>query len=82
MRDVDGRVVAACTAAGYRAAAALPERWLGARSAMEWPRIGIYNIDDGLRYRLKVSPVVRRVRSLRAARGRPDPPPRPTSVHA
>jgi peptidoglycan/xylan/chitin deacetylase (PgdA/CDA1 family) len=67
--DVDARVVAACARAGYRAAAALPERWLGPPSPMEWPRIGIYHIDDGLRYRGKVSPAVRRVRSLGAALG-------------
>ena len=62
--DVDGRVVAATARAGYRAAAALPEGWLGKRSAMAWPRIGIYHVDGGLRYRLKISPAILRVRSL------------------
>ena len=66
--DVDRRVVAACVRAGYCAAAALPERSLGPSSPMEWPRIGIYQLDDGLRYRMKVSPAVRRVRSLVHAR--------------
>jgi peptidoglycan/xylan/chitin deacetylase (PgdA/CDA1 family) len=62
--DVDERVVAATARAGYRAAAALPERWLGKRSALQWPRIGIYHVDDGLRYRLKISPAVVALRSL------------------
>jgi peptidoglycan/xylan/chitin deacetylase (PgdA/CDA1 family) len=65
--DVDARVVAASVRAGYRTGAALPERWLGARTPMQWPRIGIYHVDDGLRYRLKVSPFVRRARSLAGA---------------
>jgi len=65
--DLDDRVVAAAVRAGYQAAGALPGRWLGRRSAMRWPRIGIYHVDDGLRYRLKVSPAGRRLRSLRAA---------------
>ena len=67
--DVDQRVAAATARAGYRAAGALPERWLGGRRAFQWPRIGIYHVDDGLRYRLKVSPALRRVRSLRAPSG-------------
>jgi peptidoglycan/xylan/chitin deacetylase (PgdA/CDA1 family) len=65
--DVDARVVGASVRAGYRAGAALPERWLGERTAMQWPRIGIYHVDDGLRYRLKVSRSVRRARSLAGA---------------
>ena len=65
--DVDARVLAATARAGYRAAAALPERWLGKRSTLEWPRIGIHHVDRGLRYRLKISPAIRSARSL----GRP-----------
>jgi peptidoglycan/xylan/chitin deacetylase (PgdA/CDA1 family) len=67
--DVDARVVAATARAGYAAAAALPEGQLGARSVLAWPRIGIYHVDDGLRYRLKVSRAVRALRSRGSAPG-------------
>ena len=55
--DVDERVVAATAAAGYRAAAALSAR-LNSHDPLCWPRIGVYQVDDGLRFRLKVSPAV------------------------
>jgi peptidoglycan/xylan/chitin deacetylase (PgdA/CDA1 family) len=58
--DVDGRVVAAAASAGYLAAPALPR--IGAGSILEWSRIGVYHVDDDRRFRLKVSPVVRRMR--------------------
>lgn len=60
--DVDARVLAATRAAGYSAAAALPDR-LGSKDVLDWARVGIYNGDDLRRFRLKVSPLVRRVRS-------------------
>ncbi len=63
--DVDARVVAATTRAGYRAAAALPPR-LGSDDVMQWPRIGVYNVDDQRRFRLKVSPTMLRLRRSRA----------------
>jgi len=59
--DVDDRVVAAAAQAGYQAAATLPAR-LQFRGALECPRVGIYSADDDLRFRLKVSPLVRRLR--------------------
>jgi peptidoglycan/xylan/chitin deacetylase (PgdA/CDA1 family) len=59
--DVDARVVAATARAGYSAAAALPQR-LSSGDVLQWPRIGIYQVDDDLRFRLKVSPAVRRLR--------------------
>jgi peptidoglycan/xylan/chitin deacetylase (PgdA/CDA1 family) len=59
--DVDARVVEAARRAGYRAAAALPARWL-TDGPLEFPRAGIYHGDDLRRFRLKVSPTVRRVR--------------------
>jgi peptidoglycan/xylan/chitin deacetylase (PgdA/CDA1 family) len=62
--DVDARVVAATAAAGYRSAAALPKR-LNERGDLEWPRIGVYHADDERRFRLKVSPSIRRLRSFR-----------------
>ena len=58
--DCDSRVEAAAREAGYAAAATIrpgPER------PYSWPRIGIYSVDEGLRYRLKASPIVRRFRS-------------------
>ncbi len=59
--DVDGGVVAATARAGYTAAAALPARTCS-REPLQWPRIGVYRVDDDLRFRLKVSPLVRRLR--------------------
>jgi peptidoglycan/xylan/chitin deacetylase (PgdA/CDA1 family) len=59
--DVDERVVAATEGAGYAAAAALPHR-LDSRDVLEWPRIGVYRVDDGLRFWLKASPAVMRAR--------------------
>jgi peptidoglycan/xylan/chitin deacetylase (PgdA/CDA1 family) len=59
--DVDARVVAATAAAGYETAAALPQR-LDSRAPLDWPRVGVYRGDDERRFRLKVSPVVRRLR--------------------
>jgi peptidoglycan/xylan/chitin deacetylase (PgdA/CDA1 family) len=59
--DVDARVVEATARAGYSAAGALPRR-LTALGALRWPRIGVYRGDDARRFRLKVSPVVRRLR--------------------
>lgn len=59
--DVNARVVAATARAGYSAAAALPRR-LSALGALQWPRIGVYRADNARRFRLKVSPAVRRLR--------------------
>jgi peptidoglycan/xylan/chitin deacetylase (PgdA/CDA1 family) len=59
--DVDARVVAATARAGYSAAAGLPQR-LHSPNALNWPRIGIYCLDDDFRFRLKVSPAARRLR--------------------
>ena len=58
--DVDERVVAATAQAGYLCAATLPRR-IHSRDALQWPRIGIYRVDD-LRFRLKVSPALRCLR--------------------
>lgn len=61
--DCDDRVVRAAGRAGYAAAAALPAAVTVPR-ALEWPRTGVYHPDDLRRFRLKVSPAVRRVRRL------------------
>jgi len=65
--DVDARVIAATARAGYRVAAALPNGRLGSREALAWPRIGIYRLDGDPRFRLKVSPAIRRLRGSAAA---------------
>jgi peptidoglycan/xylan/chitin deacetylase (PgdA/CDA1 family) len=58
--DTDERVAAAAEEAGYAAAAALPTRFRpGGR--FDWPRIGVYHGDGLRRFRVKVSPVVRRL---------------------
>jgi peptidoglycan/xylan/chitin deacetylase (PgdA/CDA1 family) len=61
--DVDERVVAAARAAGYLNAAGLPARW-HKPSQLAWPRAGIYQADAPWRFRLKASPLGRRVRAL------------------
>jgi peptidoglycan/xylan/chitin deacetylase (PgdA/CDA1 family) len=58
--DYDSRVSAAAERAGYRAGATLE---LNAPEPLKWPRVGVYSIDAGWRYRLKVSPALRRLRS-------------------
>jgi peptidoglycan/xylan/chitin deacetylase (PgdA/CDA1 family) len=59
--DVDDRVAAAAADAGYAAGAALPAR-LHSGDRLRWPRIGVYCDDSPRRFRMKVSPVVRRLR--------------------
>ncbi|HTB70448.1 MAG TPA: polysaccharide deacetylase family protein [Solirubrobacteraceae bacterium] len=60
--DVDDRVVAATARAGYDVAAALPRR-LNPRGPLRTPRIGVFQIDDDRRFRMKISPAMRRLRS-------------------
>lgn len=65
--DVDGRVMERAAEAGYELAAiedpAPPE-------PLRWPRVGIYRADGMLRFRAKVSPLVRRLRSTYGSTGR------------
>jgi peptidoglycan/xylan/chitin deacetylase (PgdA/CDA1 family) len=63
--DVDPRVVAAAGAAGYSYGATLPETRFSPPAPLDWPRSGIYNRDDLTRFRLKVSPLLRRLRGRR-----------------
>jgi len=63
--DVDGRVVAAASEAGYKFAGLLSSRLSNPRP-LEWPRIGIYHRDNDARFRLKVSPAARRLRTTAA----------------
>jgi peptidoglycan/xylan/chitin deacetylase (PgdA/CDA1 family) len=61
----DDRVVAAANAAGYTAAATLSAR-LHRSEPLRWPRVGVYHADKMHRFRAKVSPAVRRLRTTRA----------------
>lgn len=71
--DTDARVVAATHAAGYTAAAGLPRfHRLHRPAVLNWPRIGIFHEDGQGRFRLKVSPTGRRLRTL-ATRALPSP---------
>jgi peptidoglycan/xylan/chitin deacetylase (PgdA/CDA1 family) len=63
--DHDARVVEAAGAAGYRVAGTLATRF-GSREPLSWPRVGVYFGDDRRRFRTKVSPWVRRLRTSRA----------------
>ena len=60
--DHDQRVVEAARRAGYSLACTLP-RSLKGGSPLRWPRVGIYQGDDERRFRLKVSPAIRWLRS-------------------
>lgn len=61
---VDERVADAARATGYSAGAALA-RDLRQRGPLRWPRVGIYHDDSDRRFRLKISPIVRRQRASR-----------------
>ena len=63
--DHDARVAEAARRAGYRAAGTLPRR-MNAGDPLRWPRVGVYYGDDFRRFKVKVSPLVRRVRATRA----------------
>lgn len=62
---VDERVRRAAAEAGYRSGAALPERFERVEPLL-WPRVGVYHGDDLRRFKLKISPSVRRLRASRA----------------
>jgi peptidoglycan/xylan/chitin deacetylase (PgdA/CDA1 family) len=55
--DVDARVARAAARAGYLTGAALPVK-LDGRDPMQWPRVGVYRVDDDRRFRMKVSPAL------------------------
>ena len=64
--DQDARVRAAAREAGYAAGAALG-RSLSEGDRFAWPRVGVYHADDGRRFALKSSRLVRRLRGTRLA---------------
>jgi peptidoglycan/xylan/chitin deacetylase (PgdA/CDA1 family) len=66
--DVDTRVARAAQAAGYQAAGPMLRgaailRGSGLPVTVAWPRVGVYLDDDPQRFRLKVSPGLRRLRT-------------------
>ncbi len=58
----DARVFRATARAGYSAAGTLPESH-HPPSPLRWPRVGVYRADDGLRFRVKTSPLMIRIRA-------------------
>ena len=57
----DRGVMLLAAEAGYATAAALPPPF-SAESVLAWPRVGVYRVDGGWRFRLKVSRTMRRLR--------------------
>jgi peptidoglycan/xylan/chitin deacetylase (PgdA/CDA1 family) len=72
--DLDASVVASAGAAGYTTAASLPSVFQFG-DPLQWPRIGVYHLDDDRRFRLKVSLAMMRLRrtgvwnAVKAAQG-------------
>jgi peptidoglycan/xylan/chitin deacetylase (PgdA/CDA1 family) len=66
--DVDDRVIKATRSAGYELGASLPKR-LGSTGPLDFPRVGVYHSDDMRRFKMKVSPLLLRVRGSRAVPG-------------
>lgn len=64
--DCDERVIDASRKAGYSAVATIPWR-LEQSGRFVWPRTGIFRPDTQRVFRLKVSPLLRRVRASRAS---------------
>jgi peptidoglycan/xylan/chitin deacetylase (PgdA/CDA1 family) len=62
--SVDSKVVRATRQAGYLAAGTIP-RVLEAPAPLLWPRTPIFHVDDMRRFRLKISPALRRFRASR-----------------
>jgi peptidoglycan/xylan/chitin deacetylase (PgdA/CDA1 family) len=62
--DVDDRVAGAAGAAGYDLGVGLPARWKDGGDRMRLPRIGVYNGQSHAKLGLKMSPLVRHLRSL------------------
>jgi peptidoglycan/xylan/chitin deacetylase (PgdA/CDA1 family) len=60
--DVDRRVAEAAREAGYLTGASLSSS-LASLGPHRWPRIGIYNADADRRFRLKMTPTMRRLRA-------------------
>lgn len=62
--DVDARVTGAAAAAGYTVGVGLPSHWTDDTDPLCLPRVGVYNGATALKFRVKTSPAVRRLRIL------------------
>jgi peptidoglycan/xylan/chitin deacetylase (PgdA/CDA1 family) len=62
--DVDHRVTRAAAAAGYTIGVGLPARWTDDSDPLCLPRVGVYNGATPLKFKIKTSPTVRRLRVL------------------
>src|SRR5215211_412349 len=62
--EYDRGTMEAARDAGYHAACALA-RYVQRPEPMAWPRVGVYRDDDDVRFRIKVSPLLRRLRASR-----------------
>jgi heparosan-N-sulfate-glucuronate 5-epimerase len=59
--DYDDRVIRAAALSGFAVGASLPPPY-AEPSRLAWPRTGVYRVDSRGRFRLKASPVMRRLR--------------------
>jgi peptidoglycan/xylan/chitin deacetylase (PgdA/CDA1 family) len=64
--DHDDRVVEVARHAGYMTAGTLPAMLSPPRGLLDWPRIVVTHADHPRRFRLKISPLARRVRATPA----------------
>ena len=60
--DVDQRVIDATRKAGYETAASLPKSGFRKTDPLDWPRVGVYHVDDLRRFKLKTSRLTRLIR--------------------
>lgn len=65
--DVDERVVGVADRVGYTAGAALPSPLLHPEFPLRWPRLAAHRSEQDDAFRLKVSPLRRRLRASKAA---------------
>ncbi|MBV9803177.1 MAG: polysaccharide deacetylase family protein [Solirubrobacterales bacterium] len=68
--EVDGRIADIASEVGYLAGACLSHS-MARRGPHLWPRVGVFHGDFELRFRLKVSPLIRSLRAVRVGRSRP-----------
>lgn len=71
--EVDSRIAGIAEEVGYLAGACLSHS-MERRGPHLWPRVGVFHDDFELRFRLKVSPVVRTLRASRVGRSKPIQP--------
>jgi peptidoglycan/xylan/chitin deacetylase (PgdA/CDA1 family) len=62
--DVDERVTRAAADAGYSIGVGLPSRWTDDSDPLCLPRVGVYNGATNLKFKVKTSPMVRRLRVI------------------